>query len=91
MIDGHVLQLGDVRDALGYNDGDDGDVGSDEEVEEPSHDGCPLNHLCMCLAQPSVVCITCVCVWHNRQSCVSLVYVFGITVSRVYYLCMCLA
>ena len=62
--------------------------------------------LCMCLAQPSVVCIACVCVWHNLQLCVLLVNVFGTTVSRVYHLyvyvfgttvchvyhlCMCLA
>ena len=32
MIDGHILQLGDVRDALGYDYGNDGDVSSDEEV-----------------------------------------------------------
>ena len=48
MIDGHVFQPGDVRDALCNDDGDDSNVRSDEKVNEPSHHGRPLDHLQMC-------------------------------------------
>ena len=45
MVDGHVFEPRYVRDALRHNDGDDSNVGSDEEVKGPTNHRRPLYYL----------------------------------------------